>query len=40
MGYYSVVESLNKIVASGGKYQNCYLSLQEYFEKLGDNATS
>ncbi|PIE50066.1 MAG: phosphoribosylformylglycinamidine synthase [Flavobacteriales bacterium] len=32
----AVVESVAKIVAMGGKYQNIRLSFQEYFEKLGD----
>lgn len=30
----AVVESLAKIVAAGGHYQDCYLTLQEYFENL------
>lgn len=34
---YAVVESVAKIVAMGGKYQNIRLSFQEYFEKLGKN---
>ena len=33
----AVVESVAKIVAMGGKYQNIRLSFQEYFEKLGNN---
>ena len=32
----AVVESVAKIVAMGGKYQNIRLSFQEYFEKLGN----
>jgi len=32
---YAVTESLSKIVATGGKYQDARLSFQEYFEKLG-----
>lgn len=32
---YAVVESVAKIVASGGDYKNIRLTLQEYFEKLG-----
>ena len=32
----AVVESVVKIVAMGGKYQNIRLSFQEYFEKLGN----
>lgn len=34
---YAIVEAVSKIVASGGSYENIRLSLQEYFEKLGDN---
>lgn len=34
---YAVVESVAKIVAMGGDYQNIRLSFQEYFEKLGTN---
>lgn len=33
----AVVESVAKIVAMGGAYQNIRLSFQEYFEKLGNN---
>ena len=33
----AVVESVAKIVAMGGNYKNIRLSLQEYFEKLGNN---
>jgi len=33
---YSVVESVSKIVATGGNYKTIRLSLQEYFEKLGN----
>ena len=32
---YAVVESLAKIVATGGSYQDVRLTFQEYFEKLG-----
>ena len=32
----AVVESVAKIVAMGGRYQNIRLSFQEYFEKLGN----
>ncbi|MGL5575526.1 MAG: phosphoribosylformylglycinamidine synthase [Sarcina sp.] len=35
--YYSVVESITKIVTLGGDYKNIRLTLQEYFEKLGNN---
>ncbi|BEP28413.1 phosphoribosylformylglycinamidine synthase [Helicovermis profundi] len=34
-GYYSVVESIAKIVAMGGKITDTTISLQEYFRKLG-----
>ena len=36
---YAVVESVCKVVAIGGKYDSIRLTLQEYFEKLGDNPT-
>ena len=36
---YSIVHAVSKIVAAGGKYQDAYLTLQEYFERLGDNPT-
>jgi len=32
---YAVIQSIAKIVATGGDYQKIYLTLQEYFEKLG-----
>ena len=35
--YLSIVESICKLLATGAKYEHVYLSLQEYFEKLGDN---
>ncbi|MEG0843506.1 MAG: phosphoribosylformylglycinamidine synthase [Romboutsia sp.] len=34
---YAVVESVCKLVAIGGNYKTTRLTLQEYFEKLGDN---
>ncbi|PJM76077.1 phosphoribosylformylglycinamidine synthase [Bifidobacterium simiarum] len=34
--YLSVVESIAKLVATGFKRENAYLSFQEYFEKLRD----
>lgn len=37
MGAYAVVESLAKVVASGGKHKNVRLSFQEYFERLGND---
>ena len=33
---YAVVESVCKVVAIGGNYKVIRLTLQEYFEKLGD----
>ena len=33
---YAVVESVAKIVATGGNYNSCRLTFQEYFERLGD----
>ncbi len=32
---YSVIESVTKLVAIGGDYKESWLTLQEYFEKLG-----
>lgn len=34
---YAVVESVSKIVATGGDYKNIKLTFQEYFEKLGND---
>lgn len=34
---YAVVEAVTKIVAAGGDYKNIRLTLQEYFEKLGND---
>ncbi len=36
-GYYAVIDSVTKIVALGGKYKEARLSLQNYFEKLGED---
>lgn len=36
-GAYAVVESIAKIVATGGDYQKIRLSFQEYFERLGED---
>ncbi|MBU1115992.1 MAG: phosphoribosylformylglycinamidine synthase [Bacteroidetes bacterium] len=36
---YAVVESVAKIVASGGNYKSVWFSFQEYFERLGENST-
>ncbi|MDO5509391.1 MAG: phosphoribosylformylglycinamidine synthase [Weeksellaceae bacterium] len=38
-GAYAVVESIAKLVASGGDYRKVRLSFQEYFERLGQDAT-
>lgn len=38
-GMYAVIEAISKIVALGGSYKNIRLTLQEYFEKLGDDKT-
>ncbi len=35
---YAVVESVSKIVATGGNYKDIYLTFQEYFERLGSDA--
>ena len=36
---YAVVEAVAKIAAMGGDYKNARLTLQEYFEKLGKDAS-
>lgn len=36
-GYYSVLESIARVVALGGSCEKIRLSLQEYFERLGDD---
>ncbi len=36
---YAVVESVAKIVATGGNYDSCRLTFQEYFERLGEDPT-
>lgn len=36
---YSIIESVTKLVAIGGDYKKSWLTLQEYFEKLGYNPT-
>lgn len=36
--YLAVIESICKIVASGAKFEDVYLTFQEYFEKLGSDA--
>lgn len=33
----AIIESVSKLVASGCDYKNTYLSLQEYFQRLGNN---
>lgn len=34
---YAVIEAVSKVVAAGGDHRRIRLSLQEYFEKLGDD---
>ena len=36
---YAVVESVAKIVATGGNYKSVRLTFQEYFEKLGEDSS-
>lgn len=36
-GYYAVIESLARLVALGGDYRKARLTLQEYFERLGED---
>ncbi|MCD1146656.1 phosphoribosylformylglycinamidine synthase [Peptoniphilus sp. KCTC 25270] len=36
-GYYAVIESVAKLVATGAKPADMYLTFQEYFEKLGED---
>lgn len=36
-GYYSVIDSLARLVALGGDYKKARLSLQEYFERIGED---
>ncbi len=33
--YLAIVESVSKLIAAGAKFEDVYLSLQEYFERLG-----
>ncbi len=35
--FYAVIEAVTKIVTMGGDYRKIRLTLQEYFEKLGEN---
>lgn len=37
--YLSVVESVSKLIATGGNIENCYLTFQEYFERMTEDAT-
>ena len=37
MAYYSVIEAVTKLSAMGGYYKRARLTLQEYFEKLGND---
>jgi phosphoribosylformylglycinamidine synthase len=36
---YAIVEAVAKVVAAGGNYKNIRLTLQEYFERLGNDAS-
>lgn len=36
--YYAVMDSVTRIVAGGGKYEDIRLTFQEYFERLRDDA--
>ena len=36
---YSIIESVSKLVAAGVDYSKCYLTFQEYFERLKDDAS-
>jgi phosphoribosylformylglycinamidine synthase len=36
-GYLAVVEAVSKLIASGASFEDVYLSLQEYFEKPGQD---
>jgi phosphoribosylformylglycinamidine synthase len=36
---YAIIESISKLVASGVDYSKCYLTFQEYFERLKNDAT-
>ncbi len=36
--YFAVVESVSKLVATGAKFEDVYLTFQEYFEKPGRDA--
>ncbi len=35
--YYAVIESVAKVIAAGGNMNECYLTFQEYFKRLGDD---
>ena len=37
--YYAVVESICKLIATGADFNDVYLTFQEYFERLGKDAT-
>ncbi len=36
---YAIIESVSKLVAAGANFKNIFLSFQEYFERLGNDAT-
>ena len=37
--YLAVIESVSKLIAAGAKYEDVYLTFQEYFERPGKDAT-
>ena len=37
-GYYAVIESVCKLIATGASFEDTYLTFQEYFEKPGKDA--
>lgn len=39
MAYYSVVESVTKLVCMGGNFRTSHLTFQEYFERLGKDSS-
>lgn len=36
MAYYSVIESVTKLVCMGGNFRTAHLTFQEYFERMGE----
>lgn len=37
--YLSVIESVSKLIATGGNLENCYLTFQEYFERMTEDSS-